>query len=82
MMTYASSLLTKSPNPGVSTTVNFSRTPFSSTSAVENMSVSVPDHDMLYRDLPALLDSIATVRPFAFPFILDPFASERGAPKS
>lgn len=45
---YASSLLTKSPNPGVSTTVNLSRTPFSSMSIIQAKminSLSEPQFD-------------------------------------
>lgn len=57
--TYHSSLLTKSPNPGVSTTVNRRRTPFSSISDTGPSEYTLASARVYYS--PALMLSMATV---------------------
>jgi hypothetical protein len=44
--------------------------------------LSTPQSNAIINDSPALLDSMATVLPVAFPFMLESLASERGAPRS
>jgi hypothetical protein len=60
---HLSSLLTKSPKPGVSTTVNFSRTPASSISDCQ----LIPVERSGPCSLPALMLSMLTVLPLSVP---------------
>lgn len=67
---HQSSLLTKSPNPGVSTTVNLSLTLFSTISTFVSL-CAILYMRTPYRnqsaDVPAEMDSICTVLPLSWP---------------